>query len=82
MRDWWSKKSRVRVQLRLDEFPDCFPDLAQPQRSPFPLSVDQPEQDQCPETAKSPESPSEDSMEMRFRENREKSEGMVNDSSR
>ncbi len=28
MKGWWGKKSRVRVQLRLDEFPDSFPDLS------------------------------------------------------
>lgn len=82
MRDWWGKKSRVRVQLRFDEFPDCFPDLTQPHRDAFPLSVDQPEQTQCSDPAKSPESTSEDSMETRFRRNRVISEGTVNDSSR
>jgi hypothetical protein len=33
MKDWWNKKSRVRVQFRLDEFPDNIPDISKPTNS-------------------------------------------------
>ena len=61
MRNWWRKKSRVRVQLRLDELVSNFSDLIPPTNSADNLKALFPSVEKCSERIISDNSTSKDS---------------------
>jgi hypothetical protein len=77
------EKSRVVIQLRFDELLPSFSHLSPMKKNAFPLSPEKQENNPCSNPTKSDNSISQDStIAQTFRENKLKSEQLINDSSR